>query len=283
MSYEQLFSFVVFAESLSFTRAAKALHLSQPALFVQVKKLSETVGRPLYRREKRQLILTPAGERLAAFGRRARDEAREALAEVRGERATGPVMLASGQGALLHLIGPAIRRFPKHKWPLSITTLAASEAVAAVRAARAHLAVVVTDDPLTDLVVEPLARVGQLVVVPRDHRLAARRTVHAAELAGESLIVAPLGSPHRTLVNQLLASAGVTWQVAVETTGWQPMLQLASYGLGLAIVNDFCPVPARMKGIPLAGAPPAVYSLVAAPRLSAGAEHLRALLRDCRV
>ena len=61
MSYEQLFAFAVFAEHLSFTHAAKRLGLSQPALHVQVKKLSESVGVPLYTKRGKALVLTAAG------------------------------------------------------------------------------------------------------------------------------------------------------------------------------------------------------------------------------
>jgi len=50
MNYEWIFAFVVFAEHLNFTRAAHQLHISQPALHVQIKKLSDAIGRPLYRR-----------------------------------------------------------------------------------------------------------------------------------------------------------------------------------------------------------------------------------------
>ena len=66
---EWLRSFVVFAEHLNFTRAAEALHLSQPALHVQVKKLAEQLGVTLYERRGRGLALTPDGRRVLAFGR----------------------------------------------------------------------------------------------------------------------------------------------------------------------------------------------------------------------
>ena len=69
MNYEHLRSFVVFAARANFTHAARELHLSQPALHVQIRKLTEAVGRPLYVRSGRGLRLTRDGERLAAFGR----------------------------------------------------------------------------------------------------------------------------------------------------------------------------------------------------------------------
>src|SRR5687767_85799 len=122
-------SFVTFADVANFTHAAKRLHISQPALHVQIKKLAEAVGRPLYRRDGKSLVLTPEGERLAAYGREVRERGAAVLAEVRGERASGPVVLAAGQGAFLYLLGGAIKKFPKQRWPLRLLSMTGPETI----------------------------------------------------------------------------------------------------------------------------------------------------------
>lgn len=259
MNYDWLFAFVVFAEHRSFTHAARRLHLSQPALHVQIRKLTEAVGRPLYRREGRALALTPEGLRLAAFGREVAERGRAVLEDLRGQPRSGPVVLASGQGAFLYLLGPAIRRFPKDRWPLRLVAMPGPEAIAAVRDARAHLCVVAVDRPPADLEATRLVSVGQRVVLPRRHRLAGRRSLRPADLAGEPLVVAPEGSPHRAMVQQLLRAAGCEPVIAVEVTGWELALRFASYGVGLAVVNDFCPAPKGTVAIPLQGAPAITY------------------------
>ncbi|MFD0541615.1 LysR family transcriptional regulator [Actinomadura luteofluorescens] len=66
LSTDALASFAVFADHLNFTRAAEALHISQPALHVKVQKLADTLGRPLYTRQGRRLALTPAASRSPA-------------------------------------------------------------------------------------------------------------------------------------------------------------------------------------------------------------------------
>ena len=280
MNYEWLFAFVVFAEHLNFTRAAARLSISQPALHVQIRKLAEAVGRPLYRRQGRALSLTPEGAHLAAFGREVADRGRTVLEELRGHAQSGPVVLAAGQGAFLYLLGPAIRRFPKHTWPLRMLAMAGPEAIDSVRDARAHLCVAAGADSVpADLQCEKLRSVGQSVIVPRSHRLAGRRALRADDLAGQHLVVAPAGSPHRIMLTQLLDSAGVEWSVAVEATGWELMLQFARYGVGLAVVNDFCPAPRGTIAIPLHGAPHVTYHLVARPSFtSRGALAMRQLI-----
>ena len=81
------------------------------------------------------------------------------------------------------------------------------------------------------------------------------------------------------MLNQLLQAARCEWTVAVEATGWELMLQFAKYGLGAAIVNDFCAVPSGMIGVPLEGAPEVSYRLVARTGLmSDGTKALRELI-----
>jgi putative RNA 2'-phosphotransferase len=77
------------------------------------------------------------------------------------------------------------------------------------------------------------------------------------------------------------ASAGVAWSVAVEATGWELMLQFARYGVGIAVVNDFCPPPRGMVARPLAGAPAIPYHLIGrAGFTSKGADAMRALILE---
>jgi DNA-binding transcriptional LysR family regulator len=279
--YEWLFAFAVFAEHLNFTRAARQLSISQPALHVQIKKLAAEVGRPLYRRRGRTLALTREGVRLAAFAREVAERGRAVLAEVRGEPATGPVVLAAGQGAFLYLLGAAIRRFPKDRWPLRLLAMSGPEVVEAVRDARAHLGVAALDSVPPDLQSWPLRAVGQQVVVPAGHRLARRRSLRPADLAGEPLVAAPAGSPHRAMLEHLFRATGAAPVVAVEATGWELMLQFARYGIGLAVVNDFCPPPRGMQAIPLEGAPAVTYHLVARGGIAGpGARALHALIAE---
>lgn len=281
LDHDALFAFVAFADRLNFTHAAAALHVSQPALHVKVGKLADAIGRPLYRRQGRTLVLTPEGERLAAFGRQAAVRAERAVADVRGERAAHPVVLASGAGAFVHLLGPAIRRFPKQRWPLRLWTLAGPAARDAVMQGRADLAVVVLDEAaIAGVQIDRLKQVGQHVILPHAHRLATRRRLRPADLVDEPLIVAPTGSPHRALLEAAFRGVNAGLTVAVEATGWEVMLHFAACGVGLAIVNDFCPVPARMVAVPLEGVATVTYALLSAEDPTEGAVAMRALVRE---
>ncbi len=275
MNYEWLFSFSVFAEKRNFTHAAVELHISQPALHVQIKKLTEEVGVPLYIRSGRSLLLTPEGERLAAFARSIQEEEAEVLARLRGQTYAGPVVLAAGQGAFLYLLGRAVKAFPKKRWPLRLLNMRGPEALASLREAKAHLAVAVLDEVPEGLESTRLRDVGQHLLMRSDHRLAKRRKLSAADLAGEDLVVAPGASPHRQMVEQAMRSEGIVPEVSVEASGWELMMDFVSKGMGVAIVNDFCSVPRGLTAVPMPGFPLATYYLLARKTSNEGVLHMR--------
>jgi hypothetical protein len=64
------------------------------------------------------------------------------------------------------------------------------------------------------------------------------------------------------MLTHALRAAGAAWSVAMEATGWELMIQFASYGLGLAVVNDFCPVPRGLVGVRLEEVPDVDYFVV---------------------
>ncbi|HLT38774.1 MAG TPA: LysR family transcriptional regulator substrate-binding protein [Enhygromyxa sp.] len=158
-----------------------------------------------------------------------------------------------------------------------MVSMSGPDTVQAVRDARADVGVAVLTNPPTDLDCKTVRRVGQTVLLPRGHRLSKRRSLKPSDLDTESIVVAPEGSPHRVVLFQALATAGAKWSVAVEATGCELMIQFVRYGLGIAVVNDFCPVPRGLVGVSLGGVPDVEYQVVTRP--GAGRESRDTLLR----
>lgn len=134
--------------------------------------------------------------------------------------------------------------------------------VEAVRTGEAHLGVASTDAPPEGLRAQPIAEVGQIAILPAAHPLAAKRHLRLRDLAGERLVVPPLGRPHRTMIAQALRAAGVSWRPGVEASGWELLARFAEIGLGIAIVNAFCRVPPNMTGVPIPELPSRTYYLL---------------------
>jgi DNA-binding transcriptional LysR family regulator len=270
MKLEWLEAFVVFAERLSFTRAAEDLHISQPALHVQIARLSDALGAPLYRRDGRTLALTPQGIDTLRLAREIRDRAHELADAVRTGGSARPVVLAAGEGAYLYVLGEAITAFTRRAAaPLRLLTRNAEATIAALASGEAHLGVAGLHGPPAGVDAEPLIEAPLIVAMPARHPLARRRRIRLADLEGAHLVVPPDGRPLRAIVSAALLSAGVRWQVAVEAVGWPLTLHFVQLGVGLAVVNAICRLPAGVIARPIPELPGTHYWLLGKPRTPA--------------
>ncbi|MDQ0085750.1 DNA-binding transcriptional LysR family regulator [Variovorax boronicumulans] len=258
---DALQSFAVFADTLNFSESARLLHISQPALHAKVRKLSEQLDAKLYVRVGSALELTGAGEQVARH-------ARELLAFnqrfvkglVAGQDAP-VVTLAAGEGAYLYLLGRALSQFsgPGASPHLQLLTRNRDESIQSVRAGQAQLGIAPLGTTPSDLAAVRLTAVGQVLVVPRAHALASRKSVRLRDLKDAQLIVPPAGRPHRELLGRLLQAESVPWKPSLEANGWELMLRFAQLGFGLTVVNACCRIPKGLVAIPLHGYPPLEY------------------------
>jgi len=275
-------TFVAFADTLSFTRAARLVHLSQPAVHLHVKRLEEELSVSLYRRVGRGLELTSEGVALSRFARETGSRTRAFVAELRGE-AKDPVVLAAGEGAYLYLLGPALRA---HRAPIRLLTRDREGMLDAVRTGVAQLGVAALEGTPEGLVSHALTMVEPMLVMPRTHPLATRRRVRVRDLAGARMIVPPEGRPHRIAINDAFRRARAPWEVAIEATGWELTIHFVALGMGLAIVNGCCRLPSSLRGKPIDELSGVEYRVVhprgVRPETMALVEALRAHAEDWR-
>ncbi|MBS2036252.1 LysR family transcriptional regulator [bacterium] len=230
-SLETLRSFRIFAETLNFTHAAEELHLSQPALHTKIRELARSLGQPLYLKQGRQLHLTEAGQKLLVFAREMEARVQDFQRQLRGE-SEQPLRLASGQGAYRYLLGPALKAY---RGQLELR-LGGAESV---RSGLAHLGVGVAPADISELEVQPFREVGQVLLIPKQHPLARKRRLRLRDCRDLQLVVPPPGRPQRLRLEECLPP----FQVAAEAEGWELTLYFVVLGLGVAVVNSFCPVP----------------------------------------
>ena len=259
---EQLDALAVFADHLNLTRAARALGLSQPALHTRLKRLGEVLGAPVYHRRGRALALTPTGQRAAVLAREIRARLRDFSEELRDERDRAPVSLSAGEGALLYLLGPALRRFAR-RHALRLLVRDGPGTIAAIVGGEAQLGVISSEQPPAQLEGELIATVGMALAVPSRDPLATRDRCGFADLGGRALIVPPLEGPHR---RALAAELPADVEIAVEVRGWPLTLQLVALGLGIAVVNDFCRPPRGVVLVPFTGLASRRYFALRHPR-----------------
>jgi LysR family transcriptional regulator, low CO2-responsive transcriptional regulator len=273
---DALRSFAVFAEHRNFTSAATALGISQPALHVKVRKLAVAAGTQLYKREGRSLVLTPAGKRLAAFALDARERAAEFLAGLEGEQQV--LTIAAGRGAIRWVIADAIRGASQQGQRIQVLTASRDQAIAALGAGHADVAVVGYDPPPARLRARQVGAYRQVLMADAAHPLAARDSVSLADLAGMDLVVPPAGRAHRRSLERALLDAGVPWRAAAEADGWDLLVHLASLGLGATVVNGCVRPPAGLVAVPVAGLPAIRYWAAWRPQRAARAAGFLSLL-----
>ena len=261
-SLRQLRAFSRVARERSFTRAAAALHLSQPALTVQIRALEAALGVKLFDRNTRAVRLTPMGESiLPAVARLLRDL--EALAEDARE-------LGAGNRGVVHVA--ALPSIASSLLPRAIAHLArrhpgivvrprdaiAQRVVALVQSDEVDMGIGVSAGSSADLTFRPLLSDRLEAVMPRHHALARSRAVTLAQLAREPLVMMDAHTSVRALLEREMAAAGVPSRPAYEVTYMSSAIGLVQAGLGIALLPT---TALEMQGLqalerrPIRGAP----------------------------
>ena len=196
MELRHLRYFVAVAESLSFARAARTLHLSQPPLSRQVRALEDELGTPLFTRTKRSVRLTPAGAALLPEARRLLREADGLKADAQ-RLATGEVgslglgfISVSAYNLLPELAPEFRRRHPGVKLTLQEAT--SDILFAALRQGELDVGLVLPPDDLGGLEYAPLVQDTLVAAVPAGSPAArGRGSLALASLSGEPFILFP--------------------------------------------------------------------------------------------
>ncbi|MFG2606137.1 LysR family transcriptional regulator [Streptomyces sp. NPDC048514] len=243
MSLRQMEYFVTVVDESSFTRAADALHVTQPALSHQIKALEKSVGGALLER-------LPRGVRLTAMGRaflpHAELAVRSAAQARRAARATAGAEGGELHVAALHSIAVGVLPDVFARWRaahprvlLRLREYATAEALeGAVQRGTADLAV--GPEPAgRPGAVMPVGEEEIVLVVPFDDRLAGRTTVTLSELADRAWIrcaMEPVVHGERFL-DHACGQAGFTPRTAMWTEHTSTAVRMAAAGVGVCVAS----------------------------------------------
>jgi DNA-binding transcriptional LysR family regulator len=245
MELRQLRSFVVLAEELHFRRAADRLHIAQPSLSQQLRRLEDGLGVRLLERDRRRVALTVAGTALLPEARAVLAAADHAAAVTRataaGER--GRLRLNLTRSLTGGVAGEIVERFrathPGVELELDVGT-------SMLNAAALHDDVIdaafvrppVVDDGLDVL---DLGREPMVCVLPTRHRLARRRTVRPDQVRGEPLVWWPrehAPAAWRDMLAELFGEDPAAWpQVARAEPEEERIVTAVAAGAGIAFIG----------------------------------------------
>jgi len=246
MDIRQLEVFCQVMKSGSFSRAAKALGLSQPTASEHIKTLEKELGARLFDRLGRRVQPTRAGALLQAHAQRIlqeRERAKAAIEDflgiVKGHLSLGASTIPGGF-LLPGLLGGFKKRYPETT--VSIRILDSGRVAGGVIEGEFQIGFTGARHPNAQLVYRLFARDELLLAVPPDHPLAGKRRIRAGDLAGEKLIVREEGSGTRSVAEERLRELGFEMrpgQVAAVLGNPQAVRTALKAGVGVAIVSRF--------------------------------------------
>lgn len=263
MKNDWIEAFLVFSECMNFTRAAERLHISQPALHVKIRKLSEFLDLNLYQKQGRNLLLTEQGRKIQVFAREMHDRSNEFINELKDHKESAPITLAAGSGAYLYLLGDSILQYNRtEKKKVNLITANSQQTIKLLESGQANIGVTASIAIPDSIKRTSMTSVTQVAVLPKKHKLAKRRNLLLDDFSHQNLILPPAGRPHRIGIEQALLSKNIEAEISVEAEGWALMMQFVKLGAGITIVNSCCNIPASLVAIPIPELPKIEYLIL---------------------
>src|SRR6476660_8299609 len=252
MELHQLEYFVAVAEEASFTRAASRVHVAQPGVSAQVRRLESELGQQLLDRSGRSVRLTEVGSAVLPFARAARDavaNARRAVDELAG-LVRGQVTVGMVSGCALPALAELLAGFHDRHPGVAIALVEdnSDRLVERLRDGRLDLALIGwAEQTPADIDSVVLVDEELVAVAAPGHPLAGAGAGAGAgaitirQLRDLPLVSLPRGTGVRAALDAACAAAGFTPRIVFEASALPMVVELADRGLGLAVVPASIP------------------------------------------
>ena len=241
MELRQLAYFEAVVRHGGFSRAAGQLHVAQPAVSAQIRRLERELGTVLLERTTRRVTLTPAGELVLA-------RARSTLAQVDGVRADLAELATVARGQLRigatqllasldlpHALAGFHRRYPGVT--IALRTGLIADLLADLDAGRIDVALCPIHDDLPDAYLgQPLAAETVVLATPPGRHTFAGGAARLADVRDEPFVCLPAGSGLRGILVDAAAAEGFVPRIPFETHSPASVCELVAAGLGVALL-----------------------------------------------
>ena len=240
VTLHQLRLFLSLGKHLSYTRVAEELHLTQPAVSIQIKRLEESVGLPLVEQMGKRIYLTEPGRELFEACREVLDRLRVLSEDMTGMEAgvKGPLNLAAITTAkyfMPHLLGAFLRDYPEVVPRLTITNQ--SRVVERLVENMDDLVIMGTLPESLELEAEYFLDNPLVVVAPPNHPLVGEKRIPLERIAAERFLSREPGSGTRAARIRLFAEHGLTIQPYMELGSSEAIKQGVMAGLGISVLS----------------------------------------------
>lgn len=240
VTLRQLHVFEAVARHLSFSRAAAELHLTQPAVSMQVKSLEAEAGLPLVEQIGKKIHLTEAGRELQARAHAIDRELRaaeEALGAMRGltQGRLTIGLVSTAKYFAPELLGRFLKAHPGVAVKLAVDN---REAMIGLLAGN-ELDLAIMGRPPQDMatVAAGFAPHPHVIIAPPDHPLAGQRRIPLERLAEETFVIREPGSGTRGLLERLFAEHRLALKVSMEMASNETIKQAVIAGMGVSLLS----------------------------------------------
>lgn len=240
ISLRQLQIFEAVVRHMSYTRAAEELHLTQPAVSMQVRQLEEELGLPLFEKLGRGITLTEAGQELVPYSQGINRSLRELQDVMESLKGVSRGRLSVAVASTVNYFAPRLLAAFHRAYPGIALSLDVTNREQLVRLLEANAVdVVLMGQPPEGVEVESEAFMDNplVVVAPPDHPLAGRRDIPLARMAEEVFVLREPGSGTRQAMDRFFSDQGIAIQRGMQMTRNEAIKQSVRAGLGLSVVS----------------------------------------------
>jgi DNA-binding transcriptional LysR family regulator len=241
VTLRQLRVFSAVARHLSFGKAAEELHLTPPAISMQIKELEGQVGLPLFDRSGRSVALTVTGEYLLVYVRKilaTLKDAEDAVARLSGLQ-TGRLTIGMVSTAK-YFVPRLMARFRAEHPGIEVRLAIGGnreQLVALLQANEVDLAIMGRPPRELATRAEPFAVHPHVIVTPPDHPLVKAGHAPAAALADYEFLIREEGSGTRAAMEKFFADHRLEPRVAMEMTSNETIKQAVMAGMGISFLS----------------------------------------------
>ena len=240
LTLRQLSVFEAVARHLSFSRAAQELHLTQPAVSMQVKHLEQNVGIPLFEQLGKKIYLTEAGRELAHYSRMIAQQLTEVeavLGELKGLK-RGKLKISVAGTA--NYFAPRLLATFSHRFPAATVSLTVTNRQTLLRQLEHNdmdMAIMGRPPDGLDLTAESFMDNPLVVIAPINHHLVRKNPIPLARLENETFLIREEGSGTRMAMSRFFDEHGIKFQAGMEMSSAEAIKQAVQAGLGLGVVS----------------------------------------------
>ena len=262
VTLRQLKVFEAVANHLSFSRAAEELHLTQPAVSMQVQALADQAELPLFEQMGKRIYLTGAGEELLRHARRIGQqlrEADEALAAIRGAKGG---RLTLGVVSTAKYFAPRLLvafRAQHREAELHLGVFNRETLVNKLAENQVDVAIMGAPPKEFETAAAVFADHPQVIISSADHALVGRKRIEPEELAGQPFLIREPGSGTRAAMERFFGARGVQPSGTTEMTSNETIKQAVMAGMGLAFISEHTIglelAAGRLVKLPVTGTP----------------------------